>query len=212
MKSNEKQSQFEQIIDLLGDENTFSIILTLKIAGSKSIKQLSKILGKAESTIHHHIQKLLKLKVDEQYVIELDTEASRGTGKFYKPSEKIVDLIENIDFNLLPEGLDREEISQKFFLLFKSINLYHQIMLNLASHLIKEKYLKPDLQDDSLSLSLSFINLKDKNKKDEFKKLVKKFMSDVEILEENSDGDNDPNNVHYLHIFSAPLSQLLDAV
>ena len=81
-----KQSKFskkeidKRFEDLFKNETRYGIVMAIRTFGSMNIKLLSRIMGKAESTIHHHIEEMKK----EPQVIIIDTEkTSSSRGKYY---------------------------------------------------------------------------------------------------------------------------------
>ncbi len=80
-KSDKLTKRFE---DLFENETRFGIIMAIRNFGSMNIKKLSKIMGKTESTIFHHISELLK----DPKIIEIDNDKTISTrGIFYKLSK-----------------------------------------------------------------------------------------------------------------------------
>ncbi len=80
-KSDKLTKRFE---DLFANETRYGIIMAIRNFGSMNIKTLSKIMGKTESTIFHHIGELLK----DPKIIEIDNDKTISTrGIFYKLSK-----------------------------------------------------------------------------------------------------------------------------
>lgn len=74
----------KRLEDLFENETRYGIIMAIRNFGSMNIKILSKIMGKTESTIFHHINELLK----EPKIIEIDNDKTISTrGIFYKLSK-----------------------------------------------------------------------------------------------------------------------------
>ncbi|MHA2333636.1 MAG: hypothetical protein ACXAEU_16550 [Candidatus Hodarchaeales archaeon] len=86
-------------------ETRYSIVTALRMYGPLNIKLLSKILGKTESTVFHHITSFLT-ETEKPRIIEIDqekTETSRG--KYYKLSEEVQNHYEKVSFS---KAIDNE--------------------------------------------------------------------------------------------------------
>ncbi|MFX0086823.1 MAG: hypothetical protein ACFFAU_14215 [Candidatus Hodarchaeota archaeon] len=86
-------------------ETKYRIVEALRMYGSLNIKLLSKLLGKTESTIFHHITSFLT-EPEKPRIIEIDqekTETSRG--KYYKLSEAVQNHYEKVSFS---KAIDNE--------------------------------------------------------------------------------------------------------
>ena len=70
--------------ELFENETRYGIVMAIRTFGSMNIKLLSKIMGKTESTIHHHISEMIK----EPEVLVIDNEKTTTTrGIYYKLSD-----------------------------------------------------------------------------------------------------------------------------
>ena len=101
----EKDERFEEIFD---NETRHGILLAIRTFGSMNIKKLSKIIGKTESTIFHHISEMIK----KPSVIEIDNEKTADTrGIYYQLSdisrERFPDETDRIYAETIPMLLDR---------------------------------------------------------------------------------------------------------
>ncbi|MFX0066331.1 MAG: hypothetical protein ACFFC7_29560, partial [Candidatus Hermodarchaeota archaeon] len=73
--------------ELILNETKYGVLMAIRTFGSLNIKTLARIMGKAESTIFHHVSEMLK----KPKIIEIDkekTESSRG--KFFKLTEETI--------------------------------------------------------------------------------------------------------------------------
>ena len=73
--------RFEKLFE---NETRYGIVMAIRTFGSMNIKKLARIMGKTESTIHHHITEMIK----EPEVLVIDNEKTTSTrGIYYKLSE-----------------------------------------------------------------------------------------------------------------------------
>ncbi|MFW9996786.1 MAG: hypothetical protein ACFFD4_32390 [Candidatus Odinarchaeota archaeon] len=86
-------------------ETRYGIVEALRLYGALNIKSLSKLLGKTESTVFHHVTSFLT-EPEKPKIIEIDqekTETSRG--KYYKLSEAVQKHYEKVSFS---KAIDNE--------------------------------------------------------------------------------------------------------
>jgi len=73
-------SRFKEVFE---NETQYGILMAIRNFGSMNIKKLAGLMGKTESTIHHHISEMLR----DPKVIEIDTnKTEKERGKYYKLS------------------------------------------------------------------------------------------------------------------------------
>ncbi|MFX1253037.1 MAG: hypothetical protein ACFFCZ_15635 [Promethearchaeota archaeon] len=73
--------------ELILNETKYGVVMAIRTFGSLNIKTLARIMGKAESTIFHHVSELLK----KPKIIEIDMEKTESKrGKFFKLTEETI--------------------------------------------------------------------------------------------------------------------------
>ncbi|MFW9853131.1 MAG: winged helix-turn-helix domain-containing protein [Candidatus Thorarchaeota archaeon] len=82
----EKKEIIERINEIFKVETRYAIIMAINNFGSLNIKELSKILGKNEATIYHHIKNLTDPKKPKLLIIDSE-KTERVKGKFYLLSD-----------------------------------------------------------------------------------------------------------------------------
>ena len=118
------------IIKLLNNETRLTIILYLSIFKHISFKNLVLFTGKSKSTVHHHLQKLLKQKI----VGNAPTPPKiHGSSKYY---ELIVDFpgIDSADLDDIPKEDRNESIKSLFEMGLFLFNYSQGIINTLIKH------------------------------------------------------------------------------
>lgn len=146
--------------ELLGNETRYGLVMAIKNFGSLNIKTLARLLGKAESTIFHHITELLK----EPKIIEIDTEKTEKTrGKYFKLSNNALSskrfVVDDTPFEQqIPEILEKylalepEELRKSMLeMVKKEDNDYYTIADNarksLAYHHTIERFIINEIEN-----------------------------------------------------------------
>lgn len=85
-----KHTKEEIISYLLENESAFGILITLMLFGSENLLNLSRRLQKKPNSLIYHIQKL-----NEYELLEIDNQKSNLPGKYYNPSPKAIEIMNN---------------------------------------------------------------------------------------------------------------------